>query len=164
MFADSKSIDKYFADRKILQSEMLELKMDKTFHLTESYKEGTKLSIDLSNSKLLYKLKFKVSHESITNAKVISMPNMVLITCSNSYIIKLWSLLGKNLWILNLEYPLPYKWDLLINRFHQRKAKYLAAIKIKKEIDTKWYRARNSIIEAKSPGSKAFNNQSKCLN
>jgi hypothetical protein len=32
----------------------------------------------------------------------------------------------------------------MINRFHQRKLKYMQAIKIKKKIDEKWYKAKRS--------------------
>lgn len=113
---------------------MLEVKMNKTFHLTQALKEGTQTVLDLNN-KLLHKITFKVNSESITLARIISMPNKVIVTCSNSYIVKLWSLLGYNLCVLNLEYPLPYKWNLMINRFHQRKQKYMEAIKVRKELE-----------------------------
>lgn len=145
VFSSQKTIEEYFEERKMYKNEMMEVKMDKTFHLTQNYKEGTKLVIDLY-SKLLYKLKFKVNHEGITEAKIISMPNKVLITCSSSYITRIWSLLGLNLCILNIEYPLPYKWDLKINRFYQRKHKYIEAMRIKKQIDKKWYHARTSTM------------------
>jgi hypothetical protein len=79
VFEDNASIEEYFEDRKALNSDIMEVKMDKTFHLTQNYKEGTKLSIDLS-SKLLYKMKFKANLEAITKTKVISMPNKVLIS------------------------------------------------------------------------------------
>jgi len=34
----------------------------------------------------------------------------------------------------------------MINMFYQRKKKYIEAIRIKKEIDRKWYQARNTMI------------------
>jgi hypothetical protein len=143
VFENQKAIEEYFEERKVYGNDMMEVKMDKTFNLTQNYKEGTKLVIDLG-SKLLHKLKFKVNHEGITEAKIISMPNKVLVTCSLSYITRIWSLLGLNLCILNLEYPLPYKWELKINRFYQRKHKYIEAMRMKKLIDEKWYDLRKS--------------------
>ena len=128
---------------------MIEFKMDKTFHLTQNFEEDTKLVIDL-NSKLLCKLRFKVHHESITLAKVVSMPNKILVTCASSYTIRLWSLFGKNLCILNLEYPLPHKWEISIDRFYQRKLKYIAAMKIKKKINSKLNAGRNNTLIEKS--------------
>lgn len=143
VFENNDAIEEYFEDRKVLNSEMMEVKMDKTFHLTQDYKEGTKLSIDLS-SKLLYKMKFKANFEAITKTNVVSMPNKVLISCSNSYIVRVWTLFGQNLCVLNLEFPLPFKWNLMINRFHQRKLKYIKAMKIKKKIDEKWYKSKKA--------------------
>lgn len=145
VFENAEAVEEYFKEREANNNAMFDMKMDKTFHLTQAPKDNERLIIDIS-SKLLYKLKFKTNNEAVTRAKIIRMPNQVLITCSNSYTIRLWTLFGQNLWILNLEYPLPFKWNIMINMFYQRKKKYIEAIRIKKEIDRKWYQARNTMI------------------
>ena len=89
---------------------------------------------------MCHKIKFKVNSEGINVWKVVSMPNKVLITCGATYIIRIWTILGLNLWVLNLDYPLPFRWNLMINRFERRKDKYLKALKIQHRIKQKWYK------------------------
>ena len=152
VFANSSEIELFLEMRKEHNNSMMEVKMDKTFHLTQQNKENTQYVIDMNN-KLLQKIMFRANHEAVTLAKIISMPNKVVVTWSNSYIVRIWTLLGFNLCLLNLEYPLPYKWNLMINRFHQRKQKYIEARKILQELEKRWFR-RNSLdgdITPKSP-------------
>jgi len=44
--------------------------------------------------------------------------------------------------VLNLEYPLPYKWNLMINMFEKRKQKYISAVKIFRKLKNKWYKPK----------------------
>ena len=52
VFANSEEIEDYFEERKLVNNGLMEFKMDKTFHLTQSYSEDTKLMID-ADSRLL---------------------------------------------------------------------------------------------------------------
>jgi len=96
VFENAEAVEEYFKEREANNNAMFDMKMDKTFHLTQAPKDNERLIIDIS-SKLLYKLKFKTNNEAVTRAKIIRMPNQVLITCSNSYTIRLWTLFGQNL-------------------------------------------------------------------
>ena len=149
MFGNQSEIDEFLEQREIFQT-LNSIRMDKTFYLTESVSQSDQIVIDYDHS-MCHKLKFKVNSEGITVCKVISMPNKVLITCGQSYIVRLWSLLGKSLCVVNLEYPLPYRWDIMINRFERRKEKYIKAVKIRRKLRQKWYK---DITKSKPDASK----------
>ena len=79
VFANSSEIELFLEMRKEHNNSMMEVKMDKTFHLTQQNKENTQYVIDMNN-KLLQKIMFRANHEAVTLAKIISMPNKVVVT------------------------------------------------------------------------------------
>lgn len=79
MFSNNSEVDKFLEFRKEHYNSMMEVKMDKTFHLTQHNKETTQFVIDM-DSKFLQKIMFQVNQDTVTLAKIISMPNKVIIT------------------------------------------------------------------------------------
>lgn len=79
VFANNSEIDKFLESRKEHQNSMLEVKMDKTFHLTQHNKESMQFVIDM-DSKYIEKIMFQANQDAVTLAKIISMPNKVLVT------------------------------------------------------------------------------------
>eukprot|EP00347_Sterkiella_histriomuscorum_P004350 403360783 len=74
--------------------------------------------------------KFKAASEPIFVLTVINIPPKVIITSTNSQIVRIWSLFGEPLCVLDIDQPLPYKWKLKISSYFRRKKKYLEAVDI----------------------------------
>ncbi len=58
----------------------------------------------------------------------------MIITCNNTSVIRMWSLLGQLLCVTNIEHPLPYRWRLTLDDDSKRKIKMLNSLRIMKEI------------------------------
>ena len=78
--------------------------------------------------------KFRAATEAIFVLTVINIPPKVIITSTNSQIVRIWSLFGESLCVLDIDQPLPYKWKLKISSYFRRKKKFQEALLILEQL------------------------------
>ena len=58
-------------------------------------------------------IKFKAHESEISLLKIFRLPHLRVMSCSvDSRVIKIWTLVGTQMASLNIDMPLPYKWEL----------------------------------------------------
>ncbi|CDW75100.1 rna recognition motif [Stylonychia lemnae] len=106
------------------------LQKQQSFSSSPKKLEDTKYYIEDLNH-----FKFKAANEAIIVLQVIDIPPKIIITSTNSQIVRIWSIFGDSLCILDIDKPLPNKWKLKISSYFKRKLKFTEAITILKQIE-----------------------------
>lgn len=79
--------------------------------------------------------KFRAFGDAIQVMEVKRIPQPLLLTFSTQSLLRIWSLLGELICVVNVEHPLPYRWRLKINRYDKRQEQYVKAMKLFKELE-----------------------------
>ena len=88
--------------------------------------------------------KFKASNEQLLVLTIIKVPPKLICTSAGSRVIKMWSVWGEGLCVLDIDQPLPYKWGIQGSAEGQREHKYRKAVEVIKEIESSYRKEANN--------------------
>ena len=109
---------------------------------TNSLKSTDVTTLDLNEKNSLNKYKenhFFAHYSSITSVKIIKVPEVLLLTTSTDKYIKILRLNGEVVAAINMNHPLPLKWELEYDKLHDTRNKVLFGLKVIETIFNRYY-------------------------